>query len=475
MLKLKPPFDPGFVVPKVIVASFCGLALGLAGHICPVKAETLARALASAYTNNPSIRAERARQRATDEQVPQALSGWRPTVIAFGYAGVRHERSKPAGGASSTHNDRSPAGIAIELNQPIFRGFRTINETKRAESNVEAGRRNLLAVEQQVLFEAASAFMNVIRDSEIVRLRRKSVSFLTKELDASRTRFEVEQITRTDVSQAEARLSLSRSNLALALSNLQASRANYVRLIGHSPGRLKGAKILARLPKSLKQAISTADRVNPTILAAISLEEASRHNIEVAKGNLLPIVSLRLRYELQHDPSATTRRAEEALLLGELEVPLYQAGRVYSEVREAKQFASERRLLVLDARRIVRENVVTAWHALIAARQTIRSFSDEARANRLALAGVREEALVGSRTTLDILDAQQELVLSQVSLANARRDRFVAAYRLLASIGRMTARDLRLPVSIYQPSKHFDDTRDRLFGTATETLDQGTE
>lgn len=211
-------------------------------------------------------------------------------------------------------------------------------------------------------------------------------------------------------SQAKARLSLSQSNLAIARANLRTSKANYVRLVGHSPGKLQGAKIFSRLPKSLQQAIAIADQANSTILATINLEEALRHNIEAVKGNLLPTLSLRLRYELQREPSASTRRSDAASLLGTLTIPLYRAGRVYSEVREARQFASQRRLLILDARRVVRENVVSAWHALLAARQTIRSFSDEARANRLELAGVRDEALIGTRTTLDVLDAEQELV-----------------------------------------------------------------
>ena len=443
----------------------CGLLMGTAvlATATPARAESLAQALASAYSNNPTIRAERARQRATDEQVPQALSGWRPTVTTFADAGL--QRNFVSG--SSTE----PAGISIELNQPIFRGFRTINQTKVAESNVEAGRQNLLAVELSILFDAASAFMNVIRDREIVRLRRKNVAFLGEQLRASKARFDVGEITRTDVSQSNARLSLSRSNLATARSNLQTSRANYVNLVGRSPGKLTGAKVLRRLPKTLQQSVAIAESVNPNVLAAMHLDDASRHNVEAVKGNLLPTLSLQARYELNHDPSTTARTSERGVILGALTIPLYQAGRVYSQVREAKHVASQRRLQILETKRAVRERVVSAWHALVAARQTIRSFSDQVRANRFALDGVRQEALVGSRTTLDVLDAEQELVDSQVSLAGARRDRLVAAYLVLASIGKMTASDLRLSVAGYDPSAHYDATRGRLFGTNTETVD----
>lgn len=445
----------------------CSMACGLVlGAETPASAETLAQALASAYLNNPTLRAERARQRASDELVPQALSGWRPTVIASGDAGVEHNDTSTAKSTST-----EPAGLAIELSQPLFRGFRTINQTKAAEASVRAGRESLLSVEQQLLFDSVSIFVDVIRDREIVRLRRKNVAFLTEQLRASNARFEVGEITRTDVSQSNARLSLSRSNLANAVSNLQTSRANYVRLIGRQPGKLTKAKVLRRLPKTLHDAIAIAERTSPQILAAIHFEDAAIYNVKTAKGDLLPTLSLQARYQLRHDPSAFTQTSETATVLGALSVPLYQSGRVYSQVREAKQTASRRRLEVLEARRSVRERVVSSWHALMATRQTIQSFADQVRANQFALEGVRQEALVGSRTTLDVLDAEQELVDSQISLTGARRDNIVAAYLILGAIGKLTAADLRLPVPIYDPSAHYDATRNRWFGTNTETVE----
>ncbi len=449
--------------------SMAGAALVAAAMFAgpPVSAETLAQALASAYTNNPTLRAERARQRVTDEQVPQALSDWRPTVVANGDAGVQHTDTSGPGNAANTE----PAGLSIQLTQPLFRGLRTINQTKAAEANVRAGRQSLLSVEQQLLFDSASVFMDVIRDRVIVGLRRKNVSFLGEQLRAANARFEVGEITRTDVSQANARQSLARSNLANARSNLQNSRANYVRLIGHPPGKLTRAKVLRRLPKTLQHAVAVAERTNPRILAAVHFEVASRHNIDVAKGNLLPTLSLQAQYQLRNDPSTFTSTSETAVVSGVLSVPLYQSGRVFSQVRQAKQTASQQRLEVLEARRAVRERVVSSWHALVATRQTIRSFSDQVRANRFALEGVRQEALVGSRTTLDVLDAEQELVDSQISLAGARRDNIVAAYLLLGAIGKLTAADLRLPAPIYDPSAHYDATRDRWFGTDTETVE----
>lgn len=444
----------------------CSVTLAQSGQL---KAETLVQALTSAYQSNPALAAERARQRATDEQVPQALSGWRPTIVANGDAGVQDSRSVFSTGTSKGGTE--PAGVSIELSQPIFRGFRTVNETKRAESNVEAGRQNLLAVEQQVLFDASSAFMNVVRDREIVRLRVKNVEFLREQLRAAQARFGVGEITRTDVAQSRARLSLAVSNLAVARANQRTSAANFVRFVGHQPRKLTRIKILRKLPRTLKRAIAIAEGVNPNVLAALHLEDASVHNIEAVKGVLLPTVSLEARFTYRDEPSVTTSSSETASLIGTVQVPLYQAGRVYSQVREAKQLSSQRRLQTLDVRRQVREGVVSAWHTYVAARQTIKSFTDQVNANQFALEGVRQEALVGSRTTLDVLDAEQELVDSKVSLAGARRDAIVAAYRLLGAIGQLTARDLRLPVASYDPEEHYSKTRDKLFGTDTETVD----
>ncbi len=441
-----------------------------AAPLTTAKAETLAEALASAYRDNPAVLAERARQRATDEQVPQALSGWRPTIIANGDAGPVYQRDH-VDGSEIIKDNRETAGVSIELNQPIFRGFRTINETKRAESNVEAGRQNLSAVTQQVLFDASTAFMNVIRDRQIVNLRKKNVAFLREELRAAEARFKVGEITRTDVSQAKARLSGGISDLSTARSDLRTSAANYVRLIGHEPRKLTQAKILHRLPRDLNRAIGIAEQANPNVLAALNLEDASLHNTEAVKGNLLPTVSVVGRWAYRTRAGIGSLHSEDATIFGAITVPLYQAGQVYSDVREAKQLSSQQRLLTLDVRRQVREGVVSAWHILIAARQTIKSFSDQVSANEFALEGVKQEALVGSRTTLDVLDAEQELLDSQVALVQARRDSIVAAYALLAAIGRLNAQDLKLPVETYDPAEHYSATRDRLFGTDTETID----
>ncbi len=221
-------------------------------------AELIAAALATSYMGNPTLNAERARQRATDEGVPQALSGWRPTVSANGDVGVAWNDS------SITKPTRTePAGVAVTLTQPVFRGFRTVSGTAQAEALVSAGRQSLLSVEQQVLLDAATAYMNVIRDRNVLQLRQKNVQVLTEQLKASQTRFEVGEITRTDVAQSRASLAQSQSALAAAEANLAASVANFLRIIGHAPGTLRFPQLSSLVPKSLDRALALSEQINP--------------------------------------------------------------------------------------------------------------------------------------------------------------------------------------------------------------------
>jgi outer membrane protein len=429
-----------------------------------VSAESLVDAMVSAYTSNPSLRAERARQRGTDELVPQALSGWRPTVISDG--SVSKQWSDSSAGPSSENTSKS---VAIGLSQPIFRGFKTINGTRSAEANVEAGKQGLLAIEQDILFQAIQAYMNVIRDRQVVGLRQKNVDVLKKQLGAADERFKVGEITRTDVAQARAGVSEAQSNLAFAKSNLAASVANYINVVGHKPGNLKYPK-LARLPKTLDEAQAIAEEVNPNILAAAYVEEASNFDIEVERGDLLPSASLDASASFNHNTTGVSS-SESAIIEGVLTIPLYEAGRVYSSVRQAKQVASQRRLEVIQAGRSVRESVSVSWNDLIAAREIIRSAKEEVSATDLALDGVRQEYLVGSRTTLDVLDAESEVVNARVVLVTAERDQIVKAYQILASIGRLTARDLSLPVEYYDADENYHNVRSKWIGTGADTIE----
>lgn len=452
----------GWICASLCVAT-AGWAFAIDAHVSTAEAESLRRALARAYLNNPQLGAERARQRATDEVVPQALAGWRPTVTANGDYGVLKDEVITR--TSRTKNGREPRGYSITLTQPVFEGMRTYFGTLQAEANVKAGRQTLLNVQQTVLLDGVTAYMNVIRDRTIVSLRRKNVAVLQEQLRASQARFNVGEITRTDVAQARARLSQSQSSLAVAKSNLAASAAFYVRVFGVRPKKLYYPKTtLARLPKNLKGAVRIAEEQNPNVLAASFTEIAARYAIKVARGNLLPTLSVQAQYSRRERDSAALFKNEQGSVIGSLTVPLYQAGTVYSSIREAKQTANQRRLQILDARRQVRQNVVTSWNNIIAAHEAIRAARQQVSANELAFNGVKQEALVGSRTTLDVLDAEQELVDSRVSLVQAQRELVVARYQLLASIGHLTANDLNLGVNRYDPEANYLRVRDKLFG-----------
>jgi outer membrane protein len=457
----------------------CGLSGGLGAR--QALADTLAEAMAAAYLGNPVLQGERARQRATDEQVPQALSGWRPTVILRGDGGFEQDRRRAEGSlpppgddfglTTTTSGDNTPARFAIGLSQPIFRGFKTVSETERAEANVAAGQQDLLGVEQQVLLDATAAYMDVVRAREIVTLRERNVEALAEQLRGAQARFNVGEITRTDVEQARARLSRAEADLAVARANLAAAAAFYVQVIGHAPATLRYPAIPTLVPASLDEALAMANQLNPLLLSAAFNAEAARHQIDFVQADLLPSVSLEAEFRASHEPQPGTRSSQAGSVLGVLQVPLYQAGRVSSEVREAKQLASQARIQIIEAGRSVRESVVRTWNVFVSSAETIEALQAQVTANELALEGVTQEALVGTRTTLDVLDAVQELVQSQVDLANARRDRVVAAYQLIATTGRLTAPNLALAVPYYDPDGHYLKTRNRVFGVTTETVD----
>ncbi|MGE4250850.1 MAG: TolC family outer membrane protein [Parvibaculaceae bacterium] len=447
------------------------VALPLLLTSAAVNAESLNEALASAYSGNPTLRAERARQRATDEQTAQALSGWRPRVDAGADAGITDTDTDPdpTGQQSGT---TYPADFSITLTQPVFRGFKTVKGVKRAEATVEAGRQNLLQVEQQTLFDTVQAYMNVIRDRRILTLRQRNVTVLREQLRSSQERFNVGEVTRTDVAQSRARLSLSEATVAEAKSNLAASIAFYNRVVGHAPGSLKYPK-LPKLPKNLDAANAMAEKINPNILAAAFTAEAARHNVGVVKGDLLPTVTVEASGSktIEDLDRPSDGNVERLSLLGRLSVPLYESGSVYSAVREAKQIESQRRIEIIGAARTVRETVVTAWNFLVASRETIAAAKAQVSANTLALDGVKQEYLVGSRTTLDVLNAEAELLDSQVNLAQAERDQVVAAYQILGSVGRLTARQIGLGVDYYDPIENYDNVRNKWFGTGVNTVD----
>ena len=434
--------------------------------IAPANAESLTDALSAAYATNPTLAAQRAQLRATDEGVPQALSGWRPNLQAQGTYGATHTETTLNTGARA-EGDIEPYTGSVTLSQNVFAGGRTVNATDQAEFGVLAGRESLKSVEQATLLNAVQAYMNVIRDQSTVELNRNNVDVLNRQLEATTDRFRVGELTRTDTAQAEARLSLSKSNLTAAEAQLTASRAFYERVVGQMPGTLERPAAVATLPESEEAARAIAERNNPTLQAARYAEQANNEAISVAKGALLPTVDIQAQYQYGRDPSLTTRDVEESSIVGVLTIPLYQGGTEYSQVREAKELHNQSRLQVAAAMREVDEAVRNAWDTLRSSRASILSTKEGVNASEIALEGVRQESEVGARTTLDVLNAEQEYLNARVALVSAERDLAVAEYGLLAAMGLLTAQALDLPVQYYDPTVNYDEVRDTWIGFGT--------
>lgn len=449
-----------------------GVALAaLVGATAGSRAETLQDALIAAYLNNPTLAAQRAALRATDEGVATAIAGWRPTVRLTGTAG-RSEVDTQA----TRETVITPKSRNIELTQNFYQGGRTQSAIDQAEANVKAGRATLSTTEQTVLLAAVTAYMDVLRDEAVLELRRNNEQVLRRQLEATRDRFRVGEITRTDVAQAEARLERAVSDRVQADGNLTSSRATYKRVVGESPTKLEQPQALADLPGSQEEAVAVATAENPSVLSAVFTEDAAKYAIKTAEGTILPTLGFTATWSRTDDASQTSQTAardrpafnQTNSFLFTLTVPLYQSGSEWSSIRSAKQTASQRRIQVDEAKRSTIETTTRAWEALTTQRAVIVSRSQQVKASELALEGVREEANVGSRTTLDVLDSEQELLDARVALVTAKRDEYVASFTLKSAIGRLTAQGLTLPVQHYDPTRNYKGVRDAWFGGKIE-------
>lgn len=437
-------------------------------------AESLSEALARAYQTNPTLDAQRASQRATDENVPQALSGWRPTVTTGASVGFIDSTTRTRGplGNSTNSFSTNPSNFNIGLGQPVFSGFQTVNSTRQAEAGVMAGRGQLSATEQQVLLQGVQSYMNVIRNRRILDLRRSNVQVLREELRSTKARFEVGDNTRTDVAQAEARLAQSQSILTTAEANLAISVGLYIQVIGQAPGKLTFPQTADRLfPKSIDGAIQLAELNNPAVITSEFAEKAQGFAVEVAKGNLMPSASINAQYSHASRTNDNVLWNENFTITGQLSVPIYQGGGEYASIRQAKQVRNQRQIEIAETRRSVRENVVRSWNQLVAARDTVTSAKEQVRAQTLAYQGVKLEADAGTRTTLDVLNAEQELVSARVAVVEAEVDAVIASYAVAASVGRLTAVDLSLPVAVYDPRVYYDKVRNKWIGLDTPNPD----
>jgi TolC family type I secretion outer membrane protein len=445
---------------RASTAALIALALSLAA--ATASAETLNEALATAYANNPTLQSARAQLRQVDEQVPQALSNWRPTVDVEGSAGVAWENDN-ARAAGSDDRTREPKSASLNLTQPLYRGGRTVAQRDQAENLVSAGRAQLSSVEQQVLLQAVTAYVDVLRDLRVLDLTKNNQEVIAEQLKATRERFEVGEVTKTDVSQAEARLARAVADRIQAQGNLTSSRAAFRQIIGMAPGKLDVPELPGGLPGGEEEAIALSENA-PVVGAAVFLERAARDGTDVVFGELLPTISLIGQVGADDEITRENQRSTSATISAQVVIPLYQAGGVESRVRESKQLTAQRRQELDEARRQAIQDATTAWQALETARAQIESFNAEVESTQTALDGVRQEQQVGLRTVLDVLDAQQEVLNAQVSLVTARRDSIVAAYQTFAAVGKLTAADLQLPVELYDPEKHYREVRDKWFG-----------
>jgi TolC family type I secretion outer membrane protein len=434
--------------------------LSLLGSVaCAAEAvTTLQQALEATYVDNPELDAARARLRAVDETVPQALAGFRPRVSIDGNADA------VTGQTDLGDLDRRGAGVALSLRQNLYAGGGTQAAVRRAEQQVRAERGRLVATEQQVLLGAVEAYSATWRDRAVLELARNNRDRIARQLQATRDRFNVGEVSRTDVAQAEARLSRAQADVEQALANLAASTAEFRRVIGREPGEpLAEPELYRGLPESLEEALARADN-HPSVVAARFDLEAARAAVDEAMAGLLPTLDLRADASYAREPSASLNWQRSGSVGLQLSVPLYQGGADYARVRQARQTVTQRQRDLDAATREVQRQVAAAWEALRAAGASIDAFEAQVRANQIALEGVRQEALVGTRTVLDVLDAEQELFDSQVNLVRAQRDRVVASYRLASAIGELGAQRLGLAVERYDPEAYYERQRNRLFG-----------
>lgn len=428
-------------------------------YAAPCSAETLAEALVMAYQNNPTLLAQRAALRATDESVPQARAGWRPSLEVVGSGGYTYQVPD-----SGSNDDGADYSANLRVTQNLYTGGGTIADVRRAQNSVRAERARLAITEQDILIKAVQAYLDVVRDTAVLQLNVNNEKVLRRQQEATRDRFNVGEVTRTDVAQAEARLARARADRIRAQGDLDITKAVYEQVIGKAPGRLETPAGVSALPENREQALEWADESNPTVMAARYDEVAARDSVDVAESELLPKLDLVGQGGRSKDYLLDTTGVNAASITAQLTIPLYQRGFVSSRVREAKQIVGRDRLRLAATRRTAAEGANSAWETLVTTRARIEAINASVRASRIALEGVRQEALVGSRTVLDVLDAEQELLDAQVNLVGAERDETLAQYDLAAAVGRLTAKALGLEVTVYDPEKNYKDVHDRLWG-----------
>jgi outer membrane protein len=450
---------------------------------------TMEGALIQSYQNNPQLNAQRSATRAADENVPTALAGYRPRVSGTASLTENYldttSRSPPLG-TTTTSPPTPPANFpsytrnfgaaavstaGLTVTQTLLNGFQTGNRTRQAEGLVFASRETLRTTEQTVLLNAATAYMNLLQTAALLELQRSNVNVLEVTLRQTRDRFTAGEVTRTDVAQAESSLAAGRSQLSLAESNYVTAQAQYQQVIGvPAPTRQAPATPVDRLsPRTMDGAIARGRSEHPTILTAMYNVDAAVHQVKIAEGALAPTLAAvgSVQKSFGSTQSLAIIESLSASVAAQLTVPIYQGGAEYSAIRQSKETLGQRRLDLDTARDQVQSTVIQAWGQLEAAKAQINATQAQVTSAEVALNGVREEARVGQRTTLDVLNAQQALVTARSALVTAQRDRVVASYTVLAAVGSLSPQILGLKIPVYDPVVHYQQVRDAWGGVRT--------
>jgi outer membrane protein len=460
---------------KVVTGAAAAVLLLAFSRPTSALADTIEAALVRAYQTNPQLNAQRALVRATDEGVPQALSGYRPKVAITASAGYQYTDTHSILASTPTdlvrnnvHGANPPRAAGLTVTQNLYNGNVTANKTRAAESSVSGAREGLRLLEETVLLSAATIYMDYLRDSAIVEVQKSNVRVLEQTLKQTRDRFNVGEVTRTDVAQSEAQLAAGKTQELTAESNLVTTRANFRRIIGNEPKNLApGSPVDRYLPATLPQAVELSLIENPAVTAAMYGVDVNFLQVKINEGALLPQLNLQASVQQAYEQTQVTPSAFGASAIAQLTVPIYQGGAEYSLIRQSKESLAQQRLTLDTTRDQTRSNTVTAWGQLVAGKAQVSSAQSQVTASEIALNGVREEAKAGQRTTLDVLNAQQALVNARVALVTAQHDRVVASYSVLNSIGRLSPQVLNLQTTTYDPSVHYQQVRDSWFGVRT--------
>ena len=448
---------------NVLLAGMAVSALFSGG---PLRAETINGALARAYANSPDLNAQRASLRATDEQVPRARSGYLPRLSASSSLGQANSAGTLTDGANPYDQTTTPRSVGLTVTQNLYDGSRTSSQVDAAEKGVLAARAGLRYSEQQVLLNGATQYMNVVRDEAVVQLRAANIDVLKEQLRQTQDRFNVGEVTRTDVAQVEAQLAAAEADRSNAEANLESSRAAYQQVIGVAPSGLVEAEPVAkRLPGSITEAFKIGDAENPQLLAARINVDVAESQVRLVEGEFKPSFDLQGSASYGWESKYPGDSGKDLRVVSQLSVPIYEAGEVSARARAAKETLGQRRLEADSARDQVRSGVAAAWSQYETAIARVKSAKAQIAAATIALNGVQEEAKVGQRTTLDVLISDQNLLSARVNLVTAQRDRVVASYQVLAAVGRLSAANLGLSIKAYDPNAHYEATKGRITGT----------